>query len=88
VGGITTLAKASMEAYIRALGDELGQSASAATSSILDALGDAMIAASGTIYPSGALFNYFAGSFNFDDFPTSLTPTFDDEWVTSAVVIL
>lgn len=84
---IPSLAKATMEAYFRVLGDELGLPVNAQTSSILNAIRDDMAEQGETIYPSGALFNYFQATQGYSGFPTSLAPTIPDAWISSDVII-
>ena len=84
---IPSLAKATMEAYFRVLGDELGLPVNAQTSSILNAVRDGMLAEGEAIYPSGVLFNYFQATHGYSGFPTSLAPTIPDEWISSDVII-
>jgi hypothetical protein len=84
---VPTLAKASAEIYVRVIGSEIGEPATASPATILNALKAQMALAGQTIYPSGTVWNYFNSNFAFNQFPTSLTPSIPDSWVSSVVIV-
>ena len=84
---IPSLAKASVESYLRVVGSELGMSATATVTSILDALKTQMQAAGRTIAPSGNQFyNYFLNNFGYAALPTNVSPNIPDSWITVSIV--
>src|SRR5688572_20067327 len=82
---VSSLVKASMDAYLRAVGAELSQPSSASVTQLLTALAANMASASGTIAPSGKFYSYFQSKNGFTGFPTSATPIYSDDLITTVV---
>ena len=84
---VSSLVKASMESYLRAVAPELSQPATASPVTLLGAIATRMSAVGGSIAPSGNRFwTYFRDGWGFTGFPTNASPTYPDSYVTTSIV--
>ncbi|MGE5607720.1 MAG: hypothetical protein ACM359_00555 [Bacillota bacterium] len=83
---VPSLARAAAESYLHALADELGESNTATTTTLLETMRVQMVACSGSIAPSGQFYSYFADNFGFTTLPTAAEPKFSEAWITTQVV--
>lgn len=83
---VLSQAKVAADAYLRTIGNEMNQPATASSAAILNALKLNMVATSQTIAPSGKVWNYFQQTYGVIDLPTSNTPSLPDSIVTTSIV--